>query len=120
MYLDRDRPGYALADDYPESYGPADLARLRAVLGQQVAQLGGGDRAADDRLLGILIGRRSARPRLAQLELRPHRSGFRAIVARGEVVLAAAAYPRVKALLADYVREPGGLGPWARLRRREF
>src|SRR4051794_8094288 len=120
MNFDRNRRGYAFADDYPESYGPAELARLRAILPQQVVQLANADQVTDDRLLGILIGRRCGDQKRAQLELRPHRAGYRTLVARGEIVLPADAYPQAKTLLADYTPQPGGARTWARLRRPEF
>jgi hypothetical protein len=70
MRFEQDRLGYAFEDDYPESYGPADNARLRAIVPQQVGQLGSTGRVADEKLLGILIGRRCGDQKRAQLEQR--------------------------------------------------
>src|SRR6188474_2732654 len=89
MKFEKDRPGYAFEDDYRESYGPQDLARLRAIVPQQVGQLGMSV-AADAQLLGILIGRRCANDTdRAQVETRARRDGSLSIVARGEVLLPA-------------------------------
>lgn len=91
MQFAKDRLGDAFAGDYPESYDPADLRRLRAVVPQQVGQLGTGGAAEDDRLLGILIGRRGARTGRTVVETRPRPDGRPCLVARGEVLLPAAA-----------------------------
>jgi subtilase family protein len=121
MKFEEDHLGYAFEDDYPESYGPDDQARLRAIVPQQTGQLYSGDPSADARLLGILIGRRCGTQTLAQLEQRPHRRGFATLVARGEIVLPADAYPAVKELLTAYSPLPGnGSASHLRLRRNEF
>jgi thermitase len=120
MRFEQDRLGYAFEDDYPESYGPADNARLRAILPQQVERLGSTDRATDERLLGILIGRRCGDPDRAQLEQRPRRDGVYTLVARGEIVLPAESYAAVKDLLADYTPQAGTSGTHVRLRRPAF
>ena len=120
MRFEQDLLGYAFEDDYPESYDPADDARLRAILAQQVGQLGSTDRAADERLLGILIGRRCGDQRRAQLEQRVRRDGVYTLVARGELVLPADSYAAVKNLLADYTPHPSTSGTHVRLRRPEF
>jgi subtilisin family serine protease len=117
MRFEKDRLGYAFEDDYPESYGPQDRARLRAIVAQQTDQLGQTDRAADDRLLGILIGRRCGDQKRAQLEQRVRRDGTPSLVARGEIVLPAETYPSVKDLLAEYTMDPGTSGSHVRLRR---
>ena len=121
MKFEKDRLGYAFEGDYPESYGPADVARLRIVRQQQIGQLGHGGAAADDRLLGILIGRRSADPGRAQIEARTRRDGALCLVARGEVVLPGAAEPAVHHLFAgfDPQRRAGGGKPSAHLRMRQ-
>jgi hypothetical protein len=83
--------GYAFEGDYPEFYGDRTSA-LRAVVEQQVGRLGGATPAADERLLGILIGRRSAVPHRAQPDLRARRDSSLSLVARGEVVMSAKSY----------------------------
>jgi hypothetical protein len=112
MKFETDRLGYAFEGDYPESYGPQDSARLRAMLPQQLAQLGPGSAGEDARLLGILIGRRCGDQGRAQIESRTRRDGSLSLVARGEVVLPAADFAagEVKHLLADFTapRAPGG------------
>jgi subtilisin family serine protease len=120
MRFEQDRLGYAFEDDYPESYGPADDARLQAIVPQQVGQLGSTGRVPDEKLLGILIGRRCGDQKRAQLEQRRRRDGVYTLVARGEIVLNADAYAAVKALLADYTQHPGTSGGHVRLRRPEF
>jgi thermitase len=120
MKFEKDRLGYAFEGDYPESYGPDDMARLRTVLQQQIGQLGHGGATADDRLLGILIGRRCANTGRAQIEARSRRDGRLCLVARGEVVLPAAEAPAVRHLLANF--EPQATGdakPGAHLRMRQ-
>jgi thermitase len=120
MTFDKDRLGYGFADDYPESYDPKDVPRLRAIVSQQVTQLGAGDPAAGARLLGILIGRRSGDRTVSQLEQRPRRDGNAALAARGEVVLGAGAYPAVRSELLDYEQRPGGDGTTVRFRRTGY
>jgi subtilisin family serine protease len=103
MKFEEDRRGYAFEDDYAESYDPADLARLRAILPQQVGQLGAGGLAVDAQLLGILMGRRSAGGNgRAQIETRVRRDGSLTVVARGEVLLPAAAAASVRKLFEGY------------------
>jgi subtilisin family serine protease len=103
MNFEQDRRGYAFEDDYAESYDPADLARLRAILPQQVGQLGAGGAAVDAQLLGILMGRRSAGGNAyAQVETRSRRDGSLCVVARGEVLLPAATVASVRKLFAGY------------------
>jgi hypothetical protein len=92
MKFEKDRLGYVFAGDYPEFYGPADRARLRAILPVQIGRLGLGDPIADARMVGILIGRRCADRNLPQLEQRTRRDGSYSLVARGEVVLPAREY----------------------------
>jgi hypothetical protein len=96
MQFARDRLGDAFDGDYPESYDPADLRRLRAVVPQQVGQLGAGGAANDDRLLGILIGRRGAKTGRTLVETRTHPDGRPCLVARGEVLLPADAAQGVR------------------------
>ena len=91
MNFEDDRLGYAFDGDYPESYDPQELARLRAIVPQQIGQLGPAGAAVDAQLLGILMGRRCANDSsLAQVETRHRRDGSLCIVARGEVLLPAA------------------------------
>ena len=87
MKFEKDRLGYAFEGDYPESYGPGQIARLRTVLRQQVGQLRIGEAGADDRLLGILMGRRCANKGRFQVETRTRRDGGLCLLARGEVLL---------------------------------
>ncbi len=120
MMFEKDRLGYAFEDDYPESYGPAELARLRTVLQQQVGQLRIGEASGDDRLLGILMGRRCARSARAQVETRNRRSGGVALLARGEVVLPAAAATGLPGVLDGFATPSGAAaepGTHVRLRR---
>jgi thermitase len=121
MKFEKDRLGYAFEGDYPESYDSGDLARLRTVLPQQVGQLGRGGATADDRLLGILIGRRCANAGRAQIEARTRRDGTLCLVARGEVVLPAADAPLVQDVIGDFEPQtPTGYGkPGAHLRLRQ-
>jgi subtilisin family serine protease len=102
MKFEKDRLGYAFEGDYPESYDSTDLARLRTVLPQQIGQLGHGGATADDRLLGILIGRRCANTGRAQIEPRTRRDGSVCLVARGEVVLPAADASLVGRVIDDF------------------
>jgi hypothetical protein len=103
MKFEEDRRGYAFEDDYAESYDPADLARLRAILPQQVGQLGAGGAALDVQLLGILMGRRCAGDNAhAQIETRLRRDGSLSVVARGEVLLPAAAAASVRKFFDGY------------------
>jgi subtilisin family serine protease len=102
MNFEKDRLGYAFEGDYPESYDSTDLARLRTVLPQQIGQLGHGGATADDRLLGILIGRRCANTGRAQIEPRTRRDGSVCLVARGEVVLPAAEASLVERVIDDF------------------
>jgi hypothetical protein len=120
MKFEKDRLGYAFEGDYPESYDSTDLLRLRAVLPQQVGQLGHGGATADDRLLGILIGRRCANTGRAQIEPRTRRDGSVCLVARGEVVLPAAEASLLGPVTGDF--EPvitAGRKPSAFLRLRQ-
>jgi hypothetical protein len=102
MQFARDRLGDAFDGDYPESYDPVDLRRLRAVVPQQVGQLGAGGAAEDDRLLGILIGRRGARTGRTLVETRPRPDGRPCLVARGEVLLPAGAAQAVSARFRSF------------------
>jgi thermitase len=120
MNFEKDRLGYAFEDDYPESYGPEEIARLRTVLQHQVGQLGRGGATADDRLLGILIGRRCANTGRAQVETRFRRDGAVCLVARGEVVLPAAEAGSVQHLFGDFeTQQSVGAKPSAHLRMRQ-
>jgi hypothetical protein len=120
MKFEKDRLGYAFEDDYPESYGPEQIARLRTVLQQQVGQLTTGGASADDRLLGILIGRRCANTGRAQVETRTRRDGAVCLMARGEVVLPAAEADAVRHLLAHFEQQrPGAAKPGSHLRMRQ-
>jgi len=123
MRFERDRLGKVFSDDYPESYGPADTERLRAIVAVQTGQLGPGDPVADARLYGILAGRRSgdqSRPQLAQ-QRRP--DGSFSLVARGELVLPAKEYESgsVSRLLSGFgplgAQVQGKAGARVRLRR---
>jgi hypothetical protein len=122
MKFEKDRLGYAFEDDYPESYGPEQIARLRTVLQQQVGQLGAGGASADDRLLGILIGRRCANTGRAQVETRTRRDGALCLMARGEVVLPAAEAGTVGHLLANFEQphrpRAGKPGAYVRMRQK--
>jgi hypothetical protein len=102
MKFEKDRPGYAFEDDYPESYGPVDTARLRAIVPQQVGQLGAAGAAQDAQLLGILMGRRCANGQRAQVESRARRDGSLYLVARGEVLLPGSDVGRVRQLFAGF------------------
>jgi thermitase len=123
MKFEKDRLGYAFEDDYPESYGPEDRARLRAILPTQVAQLGRGDPAADARVIGILIGRRCGDQERAQPELLTRRDGSVCLVARGELVLPAAEQDSgaARRVLAGYAAQRPGIaaepGAYVRFRR---
>ncbi|MCA2218970.1 S8 family peptidase [Jidongwangia harbinensis] len=122
MKFEKDRLGYAFEEDYPESYGPADLARLRAILPQQISQLGQGTAGADARLLGILIGRRCGDQGRAQVEARSRRDGALCLLARGEVVLPAAEFSggTVGSLFTGFAPPPavsGRRGAHVRMRR---
>ena len=121
MKFEKDRLGYAFEDDYPESYGPGEIARLRTVLQQQVGQLNAGGAGTDDRLLGILIGRRCANSGRAQVETRTRRDGALCLMARGEVVLPAAEAGSVRHLLGEFVQQPapGAAQPGPHLRMRQ-
>jgi len=121
MKFEKDRLGYAFEGDYPESYDSTDLARLRTVLPQQIGQLGHGGATADDRLLGILIGRRCANTGRAQIEPRTRRDGSVCLVARGEVVLPAADASLVGRVIDDFdpVTASGDAKPGAFLRLRQ-
>jgi hypothetical protein len=119
MNVDKDRLRYVFAGDYPESYGPAELTRLRAIRLRQVGQLAGADPAEQDKLLRLLIARRSADPNRAQLDVRTGRDGVQALVAKGEVVLAADAYKAVSPELDGYTRLSGESGAFVRLRRAD-
>ncbi|GGL04064.1 S8 family peptidase [Mangrovihabitans endophyticus] len=122
MKFEKDWLGYAFEGDYPESYGPDDTARLRTVLQQQLGQLGQGGATTDDRLLGILIGRRCANSGRSQIEARGRRDGSLCMVARGEMVLPAADAPMVQHLLGAFQPPPAGAakpGAHLRLRQRE-
>jgi subtilisin family serine protease len=111
MNFEEDRPGYAFEDDYPESYDPPDLARLRAILPQQIGQLGAAGAVADAQLLGVLTGRRCANDTgRAQVETRRRRDGSACLVARGEVLLLAADAAAVRDRFDDY-EELGPSGP---------
>lgn len=117
MNFEKDRLGYAFEDDYPESYGPEELARLRTVLQQQVGALRVGEAGTDDRLLGILMGRRCARAARAQVETRSRRGGGLSLLARGEVLLAGGGPDAVPDGFAPL---PGGSGGYRRLRRQDI
>jgi hypothetical protein len=125
MNFEKDRLGYAFEDDFPESYDPGEIARLRTVLQHQVGQLGRGGATADDRLLGILIGRRCANTGRSQVETRFRRDGAVCLVARGEVVLPAAEAGSVQHLFGDFETlqsvgaKPGTYKPSALLRMRQ-
>lgn len=112
MRFEQDRLGYAFEGDYPESYGPADAARLRATLAQQTGQLGAGTAANDQRLLGILIGRRCGDQARPQLEFRGRRDGTVSLRARGEVVLPSETWAadEAKSLFGDYESARDGSG----------
>jgi subtilisin family serine protease len=101
--------GYAFEGDYPESYGHGTPA-LRAVVEQQVGRLSGSVPAADERLLGILIGRRSGLPQRAQPDLRPRRDNALALVARGEVVMSVESYrlAPVNGIVKDFAQQSAG------------
>jgi thermitase len=102
MRFEKDRPGYAFEEDYRESYGPSDLARLRVIVSQQVGQLGASV-AADAQLLGVLIGRRCANGAgRAQVETRARRDGSLSILAHGEVLLPAADVAAVRDRFSGY------------------
>jgi subtilisin family serine protease len=118
MNFEEDRPGYAFEDDYPESYDLADLARLRAMLPQQIGQLGAAGAAVDAQLLGVLIGRRCANGTArAQVETRRRRDGSTCLVARGEVLLPAVDAAAVREMFDDY-EELGPAKPAAHVRMR--
>ena len=103
MNFERDRLGYAFEDDYPESYDPGDLHRLRAILAHQVARLGSAGPDVDTRLVGVLMGRRCAnhntRP---QIEIRDRRDGTVSLLARGEVLVPAADAAAIRQYFAGY------------------
>jgi len=123
MRFERDRLGYVFSDDYPESYGPADRSRLRAIVTVQTGQLGPVDPIADARLVGILTGRRCGDQSRPQLEQRRRRDGSYSLVARGELVLPAGEYDSgsVTHLLAGFStlrgHGEGKPGTHVRLRR---
>ena len=112
MRFEQDRLGYAFEGDYPESYGPEDTARLRAILGQQTGQLGAGTSGSDQRLLGILIGRRCGDQARPQVEFRGRRDGTVSLRARGEVVLPSDAWAAddAKSLFTDFESASDGTG----------
>ena len=120
MKFEKDRPGYAFDGDYPESYGPEDLARLRAILPQQVGQLGAAGAIQDAQLLGILMGRRCANSGRPQVETRLRRDGSLCLVARGEVVLPAADADSVRHVFAGFRQHqaPSGAKPGPTVRMR--
>jgi len=121
MKFEKDRLGHAFDGDYPEFYDQKELDRLRTVLQRQIGQLEVA--AEDDRLLGILIGRRSANTGRAQIETRD-RAGSKdfCLVARGEVVLRADAVGSVRHLLRGFAQQPSAgdavQGRFLRLRQR--
>lgn len=122
MKFEKNRLGHAFDGDYPESYDPTELNRLRTVLQRQIGQLQVAPE--DDRLLGILIGRRSANTGRAQVETRDRPGGGKdvCLVARGEVVLPATAVGSVRHLLRGFTQQPsagnGVQSPYLRLRQR--
>jgi hypothetical protein len=119
MKFETDRLGYAFSDDYPESYGSEDHARLRAMLPQQIGQLGPAGAASDAQLLGILIGRRCANTGRAQIETRTRRDGSLCLIARGEVLLPASEADSVRHVLEGFEQHRGAGKPADRVRMRK-
>jgi hypothetical protein len=119
MKFETDRLGYAFSDDYPESYGSEDHARLRAMLPQQIGQLGPAGAASDAQLLGILIGRRCANTDRAQIETRTRRDGSLCLIARGEVLLPASEAGTVRHVLEGFEQHRAGGKPSGRVRMRK-
>ncbi|MFG1604410.1 S8/S53 family peptidase [Actinoplanes sp. NPDC049265] len=112
MRFEQDRLGFAFEGDYPESYGPEDTVRLRATLAQQTGQLGAGTSNADQRLIGILIGRRCGDQARPQVEFRGRRDGTLSLRARGEVVIPSGAWAadEAKSVFADFDTACDGTG----------
>jgi hypothetical protein len=109
MRFESDRLGYVFSGDYPEFYGPEDLARLRAILPVQIGRLAAADPVADAHVVGVLVGRRCGDQARPQLEQRPRRDGTHSLVARGEVVLPGDEYEAgsVRHLLEGFNHHPG-------------
>lgn len=108
--------GHPFEGDYPESYGP-DPSALRAVVQRQVGRLTSPNAGVDDRLLGILTGRRSGDLQRTQVEVSVREDGAGSLLARGELALAAEAYKAgtVAHLLSRYSQV--GTGEHVLLRR---
>ena len=116
MKFEADRLGNAFEGDYPEFYDQQELDRLRGVLQRQIGQLQVA--VADDQLLGILIGRHSAKTGRAQVETLDRATGEDvSLVARGEVVLPADKIGSVRPLLRGFTQQPPA-GQYVRLCQR--
>jgi thermitase len=111
MTVDKPGSGHPFRGDYPGFYEVPP--RLRDVLRRQRAEL---TRLRTDptrraAITGVLQGRRSGRPDLAQLELVPGKNGREAFVAQGELLLPRDWYaaPEVRELLrsAGLAERPG-------------